>query len=69
MNLTKTLKSYALYTLLYVCIFTATYIGCSLINLSFNLKNWFMETRILLFVLPFVITLGKCIVDYLEGGE
>ena len=69
MKLNDTLKRYALYTLLYLCIFSAAYIGFSLINLSFDLKKWTIESRILLFLLPFGITLVKSFIDYILLDE
>jgi hypothetical protein len=52
MNKFKTIKSYALYTVLAVCGFAIWYLGTSFVILDLNYVNWKESTRFL------VISLG-----------
>ena len=47
MNTIKTLKSYALYTLLAVCGFAIWYLGTAFVVLDLNIANWGEITRLL----------------------
>jgi len=47
MKLIKTLKSYALYTLLVVCGFAVWYLGTAFVLLEMNFSNWEQKIRLL----------------------
>jgi len=66
MNTIKTLKSYALYTLLAVCGFAVWYLGTAFVLLETNFVNWEKSTRLLV-MLEGVITSAGAIAIYKVG--
>ena len=58
---------YFFYMLLYVCVFTISYLGISFIEMTLNIFSWQNVSRILVLVIANLITLGKVLVDYLDG--
>tara|TARA_B110000211_G_C13898624_1_gene472891 strand:+ start:543 stop:755 length:213 start_codon:yes stop_codon:yes gene_type:complete len=58
---------YFFYMLLYVCVFTISYLGISFIEMTLNIFSWQNGSRVLVFVIANLITLGKMLVDYLDG--
>jgi hypothetical protein len=66
MNTIKTLKSYAIYTLLAVCSFAVWYLGTGFVLLEMNFANWEQSTRLLV-ILEGAITSGGAIGIYKVG--
>ena len=66
MNTIKTLKSYALYTLLAVCGFAVWYLGTAFVLLEMNFANWEQSTRLLV-MLEGAITSVSAIAIYKVG--
>ena len=58
MKLIKTLKSYALYTLLAVCGFAVWYLGTAFVLLEMNFANWEQSTRLLVMLEGAVTSVG-----------
>lgn len=58
MNTIKTLKSYALYTLLVVCGFAIWYLGTAFVLLDMNFANWEQKTRLLVMLEGAVTSCG-----------
>jgi hypothetical protein len=66
MDTVKTLKSYALYTLLAVCGFAVWYLGTAFVLLEMNFANWEQSTRLLV-MLEGAITAVGAIAIYKVG--
>lgn len=58
MNTIKTLKSYALYTLLAVCGFAVWYLGTAFVLLEMNFANWEQSTRLLVMLEGAITSVG-----------
>ena len=65
--LNSKVSKYFFYMLLYVCVFTISYLGMSFIEMTLNIFSWQDVSRILVLVIANLITLGKVLVDYLDG--
>ena len=62
MNMIKTLKSYALYTLLAVCGFAVWYLGTAFVLLEMNFVNWEQSTRLLVMLEGAVTSVGAIVI-------
>lgn len=58
MNTIKTLKSYALYTLLAVSGFAVWYLGTAFVLLEMNFANWEQSTRLLVLLEGAITSFG-----------
>lgn len=58
MDTIKTLKSYALYTLLAVCGFAVWYIGTAFVLLEMNFANWEQDARLLVMIEGAITSVG-----------
>jgi hypothetical protein len=58
MNTIKTLKSYALYTLLAVCGFAVWYLGTAFVLLEMNFANWEQSIRLLVMLEGAITSVG-----------
>jgi len=58
MNTIKTLKSYALYTLLAVCGFAVWYLGTAFVLLEMNFANWEQSARLFVMIEGVVTAVG-----------
>jgi len=62
MNTIKTLKSYALYTLLAVCGFAVWYLGAAFVLLEMNFVNWGQNIRLLVMLEGAVTSVGAIVI-------
>jgi hypothetical protein len=58
MDIIKTLKSYALYTLLVVCGFAVWYLGNAFVLLEMNFANWEQNIRFLVAIEGAITSIG-----------
>lgn len=58
----KTIKSYALYTVLAVCGFAIWYLGTAFVLLDFNLVNWEQSTRLLVLLEGGLTSIGALVI-------
>ena len=62
MNIIKTIKIYAFYTMLAICGFAIWYLGAAFILLDLNFVNWEEDTRILVLIEGIITGIGFLII-------
>ena len=62
----KTIKSYALYTVLAVCGFAVWYLGTAFVILDLNIINWQESTRLLVLLEGAITAIGFIAVTHIN---